>query len=76
MVESYNALDPDQIDTPRPNTDNFMVKEEVKDAERVGNAPPKKSMLAAAMENGMKDYESKVTLATEADSKVEINGDV
>ena len=80
MVEAFNA-DEDyvQIDTPRPGTvEDRAREEEVKQVvdeeakEEVVESPqPKKSMLAAAMENAMKDYEAKVTLATEA----ELNGE-
>jgi len=80
MVEAFNAADETrQPDTPRPGTVNDRAREEEEKQEEIEEtkeevveAPaPIKSMLAAAMEQGMKDYEAKKTLATEA----ELNGD-
>ena len=77
--------------TPRPGTVNDRARAEEANQEAVDEpirevveevkeeatkAPaPKKSMLAAAMEQGMKDYEAKVTMATEAEEQEEMKVD-
>ena len=84
MVEAQNADEEYvHITTPRPGTVNDRARieeenrQEVEEAkEELMEAPvPKKSMLAAAMENGMKDYEAKVTMATEAEEQEEMKVD-